>query len=118
MAVFEDIGASSPRLEASRHRSSGHIFFPKIPDNFPVAPEYETVRLSLEAILYSYTIVHPSPKSGQPSFVIAYADLPENVRIMGRMAGNAAPTIGGPLRIEVDEASEVGEPAYHFVPTA
>lgn len=113
-----DPGSKYPALTASRHRETGHVFFPEIPANFPVAEEYEAVSLSPNAVLYSFTIVHPSPKSGQPPFTLAYADFPEGVRVMGRLTGETPPRIGAPIRVEVDAASDGQVPSYSFVQAA
>ena len=111
-------GSKHPTLTASRHRKTGHVFFPEIPSNFPVAGEYEPISLSENATLYSFTIVHPSPKSGQPPFTLAYADFPEGVRVMGRLAGETAPRIGASVRAEVDAAGDGQVPSYRFVQAA
>ena len=108
-------GSKYPALTASRHRETGHVFFPEIPANFPVAGEYESVSLSPNATLYSFTIVHPSPKSGQPPFTLAYADFPEGVRVMGRLASDARPQIGASIRVEVDTTDGGENPSYRFV---
>ncbi|GLR77747.1 OB-fold domain-containing protein (plasmid) [Azospirillum oryzae] len=75
------------------------------------------VTLSPEASLYSFTVVHPSPKTGQPPFTLAYADFPEQVRVLGRLKlpEGACPMIGARLRVELD-ATAGGEQTYVFVP--
>lgn len=103
------------RLSGSRHRETGHVFFPEIPETFPIANEYEALTLSMQAEIYSFTVVHPSPKSGQPPFAIAYADFPEGVRVMGRLVSEA-PAVGMPVTVEVEDAAEGQAPAYRFVP--
>jgi uncharacterized OB-fold protein len=108
--------SQTARLNASRHRKTGHVFFPQIPEHLAVADEYETITLSAEARLYSFTIIHPSPKAGQPPFALAYADFPEGVRVMGRLVAEAPPVIGAALSVEVDETAEGAAPSYRFVP--
>jgi uncharacterized OB-fold protein len=78
------------------------------------------VQLSDEATLYSFTIIHPNPKSGLRPFVLAYADFPERVRVFGRlrMPEGMRPSIG--MRLCVIAASSEGETgvtdSYCFVP--
>lgn len=93
------------RLDASRHLGTGRVFFPRIPADLPVASEYETITLGDEALLYSFTIVHPSPKSGKPPFILAYADFPEGVRVLGRLDGEAAPQVGCALSVAAAEGA-------------
>jgi uncharacterized OB-fold protein len=66
------------------------------------------VRLSNTATLYSFTIIHPSPKSHQPAFVLAYADFPERVRVMGRLelSADALPKIGMALKVRLTDSAE------------
>jgi uncharacterized OB-fold protein len=64
-------------------------------------------------VLYSYTIIHPSPKAGLPPFALAYADFPEDVRVFGRLEfpAGARPAIGMRLRPVRPSAG-----SYVFVP--
>lgn len=73
------------RLPASRDKASGRGVFPRIPEGSPVADRFAPITLSAEADLYSFTVIHPSPKTGLPSFVLVYADFPEEVRVFGRL---------------------------------
>jgi uncharacterized protein len=103
------------RLHASRDKASGHGIFPRIPDGSPAANRYEPIVLSDAAVLYSYTIIHPSPKSGLAPFALAYADFPEDVRVFGRLelAEGARPAIGMRLHAVRPSADAGG---YIFVP--
>jgi uncharacterized OB-fold protein len=104
-------------LLASRELVSGHLFFPPIPASSPLAPRYETIALSGEAMLYSFTIIHPNKKANKPPFTLVYADFPENVRVFGRYEGrpDARPAIGGKLAVTISE-DEQGRPQYIFKP--
>jgi len=55
-----------PRLQASRDKSSGEIVFPPMVDASPLAVNCEPIELNSKGELYSYTVIHPSPKSGHP----------------------------------------------------
>ncbi|HEU0203874.1 MAG TPA: OB-fold domain-containing protein [Burkholderiaceae bacterium] len=92
------------RLLASRHRASGDVQFPPLRPVSPLAAEYETIALSEHGVLYSYTIVHSSPKAGLPPVAIGYVDFPEGVRVFGRVRTHDAkrPRIGARLRATHD----------------
>lgn len=103
-------------LEASRQRSTGLGVFPAIPSHSPAAPGYEDMTLSSEAELYSFTVIHPNPKSGETPFVLVYADFIENVRVFGRLdlPDGIAPRIGMRLRPVADDA-EAGTYRFELV---
>lgn len=103
------------RLHASRNKASGHGVFPRIPDGSPAADRYEPIVLSDEAVLYSYTIIHPSPKTGLSPFTLACADFPEDVRVFGRveLPAGARPVVGMRLRPVRPAADADG---YVFIP--
>jgi uncharacterized OB-fold protein len=95
------------RLNGSRDKSSGKGVFPAIPETLPAALRYEPILLSAEGALYSYTIIHPHPKTGLAHFVLAYVDYPEDVRVFGRvqLPEGVPPSIGMTLcTVSADEA--------------
>jgi uncharacterized OB-fold protein len=106
------------KLVASRDRITGRCVFPRVPEHSPAAPRYEPVTLSAYAQLYSFTIIHPNPKTGQSPFALAYADFPEGARVFGRLqlSEGMRPVIGTRLEAVV-ELSADGEVRYAFVPT-
>ncbi|MNE17810.1 hypothetical protein D3C80_1108050 [compost metagenome] len=70
-----------------------------------MADQFHDTTLSVEGRVYSFTIMHPSPKSGLNSFVLAYVDLPGPVRLFGRLGGsNGRPFIGEKCRVVADQA--------------
>lgn len=95
------------RLEASRELATQRGVFPRIPDTSPAADRYEPITLSAEATLYSFTVIHPSPKSGLPPFVLGYLDFAEDTRVFGRVSlpDGMAPQIGLRLRPVRDAAA-------------
>ena len=105
------------KLVASRDRMTGRCVFPRVPDQSPAATRYEPVTLSAHARLYSFTVIHPNPKTGQPPFALAYADFPEGARVFGRlrMPEGARPAIGTRLDAVVEPSAD-GEIRYAFVP--
>lgn len=103
------------RLLASVEEGSGLYFFPPVPKSSPQAGRYKTVPLAVEAVLYSHTTIHPNPKTGKPPFVLAYADFPERVRVLGRLKCRSGerPQIGSRLHVEL-EANSDGSLDYVF----
>ena len=91
------------RLLASCHRASGEIVFPPVSVHSPLADQYEGLSLEGEGTLYSFTVIHPSPKSGQQPFALGYLDLPGPARLFGRVNGARRPVIGDRCRIVADD---------------
>ncbi|QEY63280.1 OB-fold domain-containing protein [Metapseudomonas lalkuanensis] len=97
-------GSDSPwRLLGSRHIASGELVFPPLSSHSPLAAQYRTEPLAAEGSLYSFTIIHPSPKSGLVPFALGYLDLEGPVRLFGRISGSERPVIGGAYRVLPDE---------------
>jgi uncharacterized OB-fold protein len=92
-----------PSLLASRHRVSNDIYFPAVVSESPLSDQFEAHAQVCEGELYSYTIMHPSPKSGQPPFILAYLNLPGPLRLFGRLRGSERPHIGQRCRVVADE---------------
>ena len=63
LQLWSETGHES-RLVASRDRRTGEVHFPVFRSVSPLAADHETIALSQRGALYSYTIIHPSPKSG------------------------------------------------------
>ena len=91
------------RLLASCHRASGEIVFPPVSIHSPLAEQYEGLLLEDEGTLYSFTVIHPGPKSGLQPFALGYLDLPGPARLFGRVNGARRPQIGDPCRIVPDD---------------
>jgi uncharacterized OB-fold protein len=75
------------RLLASRHHATGALRFPAFRPGSELAAQHEVVPLAGRGTVYSFTVIHPSPKSGAAPFALGYVDLPGPVRIFGRIAG-------------------------------
>lgn len=91
------------RLLASSHRETGELVFPPVSVHSPLIEHYDTVTLAGEGVLYSYTIIHPGPKSGLPPFALGYLDLPGPARLFGRVNGQRRPEIGDVCRVLPDD---------------
>lgn len=105
------------RLLASLELDSGIHLFPPIPAQSPLADRFRVVALSPTASIFSFTEIHPNPKSGKSPFVLIYADFPELVRVLGRlrMTHPARPVIGDSVCVDIEDGGENG-PQYVFVP--
>ena len=95
--------APQPRLIASRHLTTKEYVFPVVTDDSPLAAEHERVEVERVGQVYSYTVIHPSKKSGEQPYVLGYVDLPGPVRIFGRLVGKPRPVIGEDCAVRVDE---------------
>ncbi|PZQ45727.1 MAG: nucleotide-binding protein [Rhodovulum sulfidophilum] len=102
-------------LLASRERTGGKGVFPRIPSECPAAALYEDIELTGPATLYSFTVIHPSPRSGEAPFVLALADFGGEARVFGRLIHPIdAVSIG--MRLEVRPSDPEDRASYHFVP--
>lgn len=112
-APWQRDAAGQVRLLASREIGSQAHFFPPLPEASPIAGRFRTVALSPTAKLYSFTVIHPNPKTGRKPFALAYADFPEQVRVFGALSleGSAPPRIGSALAVEAGDGG-----SYRFVP--
>jgi uncharacterized OB-fold protein len=91
-----------PALLVSRDRSSGEIVFPPVHHASPLAARHELIPIAPDGVVYSYSVIHPNPKSGHPPYALGYVDLRGPVRIFGRIEGADRPTIGARCRARPD----------------
>lgn len=83
-----------PTLLASRDHATGEYVFPALPDHSPLASRHTTVPVTGAGTVYSFTIIHPSAKTGLQPYALGYVDFDGPVRIFGRLAGKDRPAIG------------------------
>lgn len=86
--------APEPVLVASRDFDSGRRVFPSVAASSPLAQRYEAVPVAASGVLYSFTVIHPGPRSGEAPYAVGMVDFPGPVRIFGRLRGTAQPAIG------------------------
>lgn len=77
----------TPKLIASRDTRTGTLRFPAFGDDSPLVLGQETMEIPEGGKVYSFSTIHPSPKSGAQPFAVGYVDLPGPVRIFGRIQG-------------------------------
>jgi len=92
-----------PALLASRDRATGELVFPALPDSSPLSGTHENVSITGIGEVYSFTVIHPSAKSGEAPYALGYVDLPGPVRIFGRLVGSTRPSIGQRYAAQPDE---------------
>jgi uncharacterized OB-fold protein len=92
----------APALLASQDRTTGEIVFPAVPDQSPLADSHRLVRLEPLGAVYSFSVIHPSVKSGLSPYALGLVDLPGPVRIFGRLQGKDRPQIGDAYRVAPD----------------
>ena len=95
--------AAEPALLASRELQTRELVFPAVPPDSPLAVRHETVALAPFGTVYSFTVIHPGPKSGEAPYALGYVDLPGPVRLFGRLQGSARPAIGERVAARRDE---------------
>jgi uncharacterized OB-fold protein len=94
---------AEPALLASRDRRTDELVFPAVAQASPLHAAHETVAVAAIGEVYSYTVIHPSPKSGQPPHALGYVDFPGPVRIFGRLCSRTRPAIGERYRAQPDD---------------
>lgn len=103
--LFEADAAGTPRLAASRCGACGAHFFPqRMVCARCLSRDLSTVALGGRGTLYTYTTVHQSTPEFPTPYVLAYADLPEGVRLLAPLVGVAPEEvrIGMPLELRVE----------------
>lgn len=95
-------------LLASRIGRREGLHFPPLPEASPLAADSQLVELTGTPKLYSYTIVHSSPKANKAPQPLGQVDFPEGVRVFGRleMPGGRRPSIGEPLRTVIQHGED------------
>jgi hypothetical protein len=91
-------------LLASRNRHTGAVVFPPVQETSPLAQDHEPIAIGRHGRLYSYTVIHPNPKTGRAPHAMGYIDLDDQpVRLFGQLHGAAAPAIGARYRAMPDD---------------
>ena len=100
----------------SKDLKTGKCIFPRIPETSPSASRYAAIELSRRGEVYSFTVIHPNPKTGEKPFTLAYVDFPEGARAFGRLhlpAGESA-RVGMTAEVCV-ESTAAADTLYYFV---
>jgi uncharacterized OB-fold protein len=83
------------------------------------APRFAAIDLSRRGLLYSFTVIHPNPKTGEEPFVLAYVDFPEGARAFGRLDLEPGARAEIDMVVEVHIEKSAGTSArYRFIPAS
>ena len=114
----------SGNLIGSECRSCGAHFFPiREACSGCLSQDLEDVAFSTEGTLYTYTVVRQSTPAFEVPYALGYVDFPEDVRIMGQIAGLEFDeiTIGMPMTMTLEPFGEDEDgntlTGYRFRPT-
>lgn len=111
-AVFE-VREGEVVFHASRSKLDSKGVFPRIPRTSPAQDLYEDATVSGTGTLYSFTVMHPSPKTGKPPFVLGLVDFDGQTRVLGRL--RCAPeTVKIGMQVAARAAEDEGAPSYFF----
>ena len=87
----------------SMHKKSKEIIFPPVAKDSPLDIDYVDQELNPNGTLYSFTVIHPSKKSGIQPYAIGFVNLPDfPVRIFGRLVQSGNPAIGDEYLMKPD----------------
>jgi len=108
----------SPRLCGAECAACGTRIFPAA----PVCPscnseEMKPLSLSGHGVLYAFSTVHVAPAAWETPYTIGYVDLPEGVRVFGKVEGASAlvPDAEVGVSIEpIDDPKGGSAPAFQY----
>lgn len=106
-----------PSLNASRCKDCGLSVFPPsavCPDC--LSENQQSLRLSSSGKLYSYTQIHVAPPTWVVPYIIGYVDLPEGVRLFGKVDAKSAEVLRVDMPVDVVFADSEGQYRYSFAP--
>ncbi|WP_152223734.1 OB-fold domain-containing protein [Pseudomonas sp. SCB32] len=106
------------RVVLLAQRRPGHpgLHFPPLPETSPLHGQCELVEVESTPRLYSFTVVHSSPKANKAPQPLGLADYPEGLRVFARLDYPAGrrPRIGEALSLCLVQTDN--GPIYAFRP--
>ena len=96
-------------MTGSRCPACGATFYPPRGVCSRCLSELELVQLSTKGVVYTYTVVHQAGPGFETPYTLVYVDLPEGVRVLGRLDGE--PQIGMVVELGADCFRPVSEVA-------
>lgn len=103
-------------LLASRRAGHAGLHFPPLPETSPLREGSELVEIGSQPRLYSFTVVHFSPKANKAPQPLGLADFAEGLRVFARLdyPPGRRPRIGEALSLCLVESDN--GPIYAFRP--
>lgn len=103
-------------LLASRRAGHAGLHFPPLPESSPLQAGSELVEVESTPRLYSFTVVHFSPKANKPPQPLGLADFAEGLRVFARLdyPEGRRPRIGEALQLCLVTGDD--GPIYAFRP--
>jgi uncharacterized OB-fold protein len=106
-----------PSLNGSKCKDCGLSVFPPsavCPDCLSV--HQQALRLSSTGKLYSYTQIYVAPPTWAVPYIIGYVDLPEGVRLFGKVDAKSMDALKVDMPVEIVIVESEGQHRYSFVP--
>lgn len=106
-----------PWLNASKCTDCGLSVFPPsavCPDC--LSENQQPLHLSSSGKLYSYTQIHVAPPTWVVPYIIGYVDLPEGIRLFGKVDAKSAEVLRVNMPVDVVVAESGGQYRYSFAP--
>jgi uncharacterized protein len=113
--VLEATPEGGGHLIGSRCEDCGAHYFPqRRACSRCLSESLERVALSGHGEIYTYTVVHQSTPAFAVPYILAYVDLPEQVRVAGQVVGFEADEIELGAAVELDVLPD--GPTFRFRP--
>jgi uncharacterized OB-fold protein len=109
--LFEEVDGE-PALIGSRCRACGQVFFPsKTVCLNCQGTNLETIHLSRDGELYTYTTVHMPSEHFPPPYAVGWIELPEGLRVFSQVRGwqEHPLKIGMKMRLHIETLWQDGD---------
>lgn len=105
------------RLRGTECRDCGMKVFP-VTDVCPgcLSANLRALPLGGAGRLYSYTTVHVAPPGWETPYVVGYVDMPEGVRLFGKVKARDPGALAIDMRVEVKVVAAGDRYRYYFEP--
>ena len=109
--LFEET-SGEPALIGSKCRSCGQILFPPKPLCLNcLSTDVESIRLSRDGRLYTYTTVYMASEHFPPPYTVGWIELPEDIRVFSQIRGwqEQPLKIGMDMRMSIETLWQDGD---------
>jgi len=121
--LFEEVNGNQT-LVGSKCQSCGQIFFPAISVCLNcISPSVQSIYLSHDGKLYTYTTVYIASAHFQPPYTVGWIELPEGIRIFSQIRGwqEQPLKIGMDMQMSIEKLWQDGDKeviGYVFQPSS